>query len=288
MAQVLKCTPETYADMTSFIARRNTIQHCLVLGESVPVVEADFKMMEYQPLENFYIAMKDGKLVGAIGLEHDKYILGPWTEECESLQGVGQILFDHAIQIAKEKKYPHVTLYVDGASQEVLDFFVENGAKVQGNEWGMELTKGEYPPIETNPDLSCATVDTPSDIGKQVLELHTELFGNSVYNQENWERRTRENHIVYGCFKDSKLLSYAIIQVQEQELYLSHIGTLKSARGQGSASKLLVHLQEYFLKSGYSKVFLNVQMKNEGAARLYERVGFKVSHKAVGLNVPLQ
>ncbi|KAJ3324306.1 hypothetical protein HDV06_000345 [Boothiomyces sp. JEL0866] len=283
MTQVFQCTLDTYNEMVAFIAKRNTAQQCLVLGDSASVIEADFKMMEYKPLETFYVAIKNDKIVGAIGIEHDQYILGPWTDEQESLAELGQLLYNHAVQIAKEKKYGDVRFYINGESAELYDFITKNGGNVEGNEWGMEMFKQDYPPVETNPELECSTIDPTSDIGEQVLQLHIELFGDRAYNTENWERRTKTNHLVLGCFKQSKLLSYAIIQIQADGLYLSHIGTYQSARGQGSASKLLIHLREYFVKSDYPKAFLNVQMKNAGAARLYERAGFKACHKAVGL-----
>ncbi|KAJ3267977.1 hypothetical protein HDV01_003624 [Terramyces sp. JEL0728] len=286
MVGISQCTLETYGNMVAFIASRNTLQNCLVLGETVPVVEADFKMMEYKPLENFYVAIQDGEIVGAIGLEHDHYILGPWTEQ-SNLATIGQQLYNHVLPIAKDKKYPHLTFYINGDSLELHDFIVKNGGTVQGNEYGMELQKGDFQAADTNPALGCSVVDPESAVGTEILDLHMALFGLSTYNNENWVRRTKENHAVFGCFRDGKLLSYAIVQIQEDALYLSHIGTYESARGQGSASKLLVYLRGYLQHSEFQKMHLNVQMKNAGAARLYERAGFKVCHKAEGFKITL-
>ena len=61
------------------------------------------------------------------------------------------------------------------------------------------------------------------------------------------------------------------------DLYLGHLGVTESVRGRGVGSRLLAHAREVAVARSKSTIALDVADTNEGARRLYERLGYRVT-----------
>jgi ribosomal protein S18 acetylase RimI-like enzyme len=64
-------------------------------------------------------------------------------------------------------------------------------------------------------------------------------------------------------------------EAEKDEYYISNLGVSPSAQGRGFGSQLLAYAEQIALASGLSKTSLIVSSHNDGAQRLYERVGYR-------------
>lgn len=65
------------------------------------------------------------------------------------------------------------------------------------------------------------------------------------------------------------------IEAESDEFYISQLGVLPAAQGQGLGKRLLLHADEQARALGLSKVALIVSIENHDAQRLYKRNGFE-------------
>lgn len=73
--------------------------------------------------------------------------------------------------------------------------------------------------------------------------------------------------------------SLALANVKEaesDEYYVSNIGVLPAAQGQGLGKRLLLHADELARQHQLKKVSLLVALENHSAQRLYKRSGYKI------------
>lgn len=73
---------------------------------------------------------------------------------------------------------------------------------------------------------------------------------------------------------------YSIITMKEGEDDEFHIGTLAAlpeSRGMGIGTRLLAFAEEQAISQGFSKCSLTVKKENEGAFKLYSRVGYQIT-----------
>jgi len=76
-------------------------------------------------------------------------------------------------------------------------------------------------------------------------------------------------------FVDSLILA----KLEDDDLYLASVAVDDSYRGKGLGTFILRKSLEIARDMGCKKVVLDVDLKNEGALRLYERFGFKIFNK---------
>lgn len=65
-------------------------------------------------------------------------------------------------------------------------------------------------------------------------------------------------------------------EAESDEYYISHLGVLPAAQGQGLGKHLLLHADEQARSLGLTKVSLIVALENHAAQRLYKRNGFEI------------
>lgn len=65
-------------------------------------------------------------------------------------------------------------------------------------------------------------------------------------------------------------------EAEADEYYVSHLGVLSPAQGQGLGKRLLLHADEQARSLGLAKVSLIVALENHAAQRLYKRNGFEI------------
>lgn len=76
-------------------------------------------------------------------------------------------------------------------------------------------------------------------------------------------------------FVDSLILA----KLEDDDLYLASVAVDDSCRGKGIGTFILGKSLELARDMGFKRVVLDVDLKNEGALRLYERSGFKIFDK---------
>lgn len=81
-------------------------------------------------------------------------------------------------------------------------------------------------------------------------------------------------HIV-GNIKES-LSMFLLKEGRNGEFHIGSIATLPECRGYGVGTKLIEHAEAYARKKKFRKCSLTVKMENEGARKLYERLGYEV------------
>jgi ribosomal protein S18 acetylase RimI-like enzyme len=80
---------------------------------------------------------------------------------------------------------------------------------------------------------------------------------------------------------DGELVGYLMAEhYSDQEAYVSRVGVLPSARGQGIGTRLLVQAMQLMARDGLRGVRLNTQEDNVQSRTVYERLGFDVAGAA--------
>jgi ribosomal protein S18 acetylase RimI-like enzyme len=82
---------------------------------------------------------------------------------------------------------------------------------------------------------------------------------------------------LYIYFLDSLVLS----DFNENDLYVAEIAIDESKRGQGLGTKIIKKVIEKAKEKGFKRVVLDADLRNTGAIKLYESIGFrKLSEKS--------
>lgn len=94
---------------------------------------------------------------------------------------------------------------------------------------------------------------------------------------------SKTSHEIY--FKSPKLvivdiLDYFVLSdINDDDLYLAQIAIDPKLRGQGLGKKVILDVIEYAKSKNYKRVTIDADFRNEGARRLYEKIGFSEFNK---------
>ncbi len=72
---------------------------------------------------------------------------------------------------------------------------------------------------------------------------------------------------------------FVLCDIGDDDLYLAQIAIDSKLRGQGLGKKVVLDVIEYARSKNYKRVTIDADFRNEGARRLYERIGFKEFNK---------
>lgn len=76
------------------------------------------------------------------------------------------------------------------------------------------------------------------------------------------------------------ILDYFVLcDIKEDDLYLAQIAIDSKLRGQGLGKKVIYDVIDYAKSKNYKRVIIDADFRNEGARRLYEKIGFKEFNK---------
>ncbi len=76
------------------------------------------------------------------------------------------------------------------------------------------------------------------------------------------------------------ILDYFVLcDVGPGDLYVAEIAIDSSLRGQGLGKKVLLEVIDYARSQNLNRIILDADFRNEGAKRLYEKIGFKEFNK---------
>ncbi len=108
----------------------------------------------------------------------------------------------------------------------------------------------------------------------------------------NYEQKKRENlrtsllifkYLKWSIFAQLTYLLkslHIVGQITESGCYLNNIAVYPKYRGLGFGTKLFGAIEEEARKTGSKKITLDVEIYNEKAIRLYERLGYKIEQKS--------
>ena len=85
---------------------------------------------------------------------------------------------------------------------------------------------------------------------------------------------------------DPVLVPYSKLE-EDNSYYICGIALFPEFRGRGIGSRLLARAEEHAREKGFEKVSLLVFEQNEGAKRLYERIGYREVQRAPSYPHPL-
>ena len=75
-------------------------------------------------------------------------------------------------------------------------------------------------------------------------------------------------------------------EAHDDEFYIDTVCVAPEARGMGFGTKLLQFAEQTAREKGYTKLSLNVELENQAARKLYERLGFTVTEQWTIINKP--
>lgn len=120
----------------------------------------------------------------------------------------------------------------------------------------------------------------------QILQLNSSFYSQAVAlirstdSKLNWSDKQifesfNENHLVFGFIDNDKLIAIAIFSYILDTSELLYICIAKTSQAKGVASKLLAKTITKLKKLKIKEIFLEVDIKNNIAISLYEKLEFK-------------
>lgn len=122
------------------------------------------------------------------------------------------------------------------------------------------------------------------------IEVSGEIAGMALIY--NYEQKKKENlrtsllilkYLKWSIFAQLTYLLkslHIVGQITESECYLNNIAVYPKYRGLGFGAKLFGVIEEEARKTGSKIIALDVEIYNEKAIRLYERLGYKIEQKS--------
>jgi ribosomal protein S18 acetylase RimI-like enzyme len=112
---------------------------------------------------------------------------------------------------------------------------------------------------------------------KVILDDEENIMGMLVYYIDKFPRHFN--------FRSLRLLIVDILDyfvlsdVNEGDLYIAEVAIDDSLRGRGLGRKVILQTIEYAREKNMNRVVLDADFRNDGAKRLYEKIGFRQFNK---------
>ena len=114
-----------------------------------------------------------------------------------------------------------------------------------------------------------------------VLAVEEESFNNPwTREMYAWELQNRAVcHILVVRTPEDRVAGFCAFWLVVDEIHINNVAIRPALRGQGIGSHLIQRVFEEARRLGAKRATLEVRRSNEGARRLYERLGFYVAGK---------
>ena len=118
-------------------------------------------------------------------------------------------------------------------------------------------------------------IDCDKETAKSLEKIEKIIFG-TAWNSEIIQEKIKNKKFKYWIYEvENSIKGYLGIQFLEEEIEILGIGVNQGSRRKNIATELMDELVEYFEKSEYKKIILEVRESNTVAQRLYKKYGFK-------------
>ena len=118
-------------------------------------------------------------------------------------------------------------------------------------------------------------IDCDNETSRSLENIEKLIFG-TAWNYEIIQEKIRSREFKYWIYEvENSIKGYLGIQFLEEEIEILGIGVNQGSRRKNIATELMDELIEYFEKSEYEKIILEVRESNTVAQRLYKKYGFK-------------
>jgi len=118
-------------------------------------------------------------------------------------------------------------------------------------------------------------IDCDNETARSLEKIEKLIFG-TAWNSQVIQEKIKNKKFKYWIYEvENSIKGYLGIQFLEEEIEILGIGVNKGSRRKNIATELMDELIEYFEKSEYKKIILEVRESNTVAQRLYKKYGFK-------------
>ena len=118
-------------------------------------------------------------------------------------------------------------------------------------------------------------IDCDNKTARSLENIEKLIFG-TAWNSEIIQEKIKNKKFKYWIYEvENSIKGYLGIQFLEEEIEILGIGVNQGSRRKNIATELMDELIEYFEKSEYKKIILEVRESNTVAQRLYKKYGFK-------------
>ena len=118
-------------------------------------------------------------------------------------------------------------------------------------------------------------IECDKEIARSLENIEKLIFG-TAWNSDVIQEKIKNKKFKYWVYEvENSIKGYLGIQFLEEEIEILGIGVDQGSRRKNIATKLMDELIEYFEKSEYKKIILEVRESNTVAQRLYKKYGFK-------------
>jgi len=118
-------------------------------------------------------------------------------------------------------------------------------------------------------------IDCDNETARSLENIEKLIFG-TAWNSEIIQEKIKNKKFKYWIYEvENSIKGYLGIQFLEEEIEILGIGVNQGSRRKNIATELMDELIEYFEKSEYKKIILEVRESNTVAQRLYKKYGFK-------------
>lgn len=133
-------------------------------------------------------------------------------------------------------------------------------------------------PLDRTPAYWIDRLDGDQDL-EGVLFVESESFTNPwTKEMYAWELQNRAVcHIFVVRTPDQPVIGFCAFWLVVDEIHINNVAILPGMRGQGIGTVLMQRVLEEARDLGAQRATLEVRVSNEGARRLYERLGFYVA-----------
>ena len=117
-------------------------------------------------------------------------------------------------------------------------------------------------------------------MSKELEEIENEIF-TTAWPSETIMQKINNKEFQYWVYKkNDKLVAYLGVQFINDFIEIIGIGVIEEYRMNGIAGELMNELLDFFNKSSYLKIILEVRESNDTAKNLYTKLGFnKISKR---------
>ena len=118
-------------------------------------------------------------------------------------------------------------------------------------------------------------IDCDKETARSLESIEKLIFG-TAWNSDVIQEKIKNKKFKYWIYEvENSIKGYLGIQFLEEEIEILGIGVDQGSRRKNIATQLMDELIEYFEKSEYKKIILEVRESNAVAQRLYKKYGFK-------------